>query len=88
MGNYSIRANGKTTIYPASSLARITLKGTYDIENYNRTKLIIYNGDTNSTQKLFENTSNSNGTISVQSTVGPITIVFIVDSDTPKVDLN
>ncbi len=84
LGNYSIRANGKTTIYPASSLARITLKGTYDIENYNRTKLIIYNGDTNSTQKLFENTSNSNGTISVQSTVGPITIVFIVDSDTPK----
>lgn len=84
LGNYAIRANAKTTIFPASQSTRIVLTGTYDIENFNRTKLTIYNGDTNSNSKLFENSGTNFGNIDVKSTVGPITIVFIVDSDNPK----
>lgn len=84
LGNYATRVNAKTTIIPATQGTRIILKGTYDIEDYNRTKLIIYDGDTNSNAKLFENSITSSGNINVKSTTGPITIVFMVDSDNPK----
>ena len=84
MGNYATRVNAKTTIFPLTPGTRIILNGTYNIEDHNRTKLIIYSGDTNSNLKLFENSISNSGNISVRSQLGPVTVVFLVDSDSPN----
>lgn len=84
LGNYATRVNAKTTIFPLTPGTRIILNGTYNIEDHNRTKLIIYSGDTNSNLKLFENSISNSGNISVRSQLGPVTVVFLVDSDSPN----
>lgn len=82
--NYSTRVNAKTTIYPSSPNAKIIISGTYDIEDYNKTKLKIYSGDTNSGSILFNNQNTStSGNINVRSLSGPVTITYFVDTDNP-----
>ena len=84
-GNYSTRVNSKMTIYPSTPNSKIIISGTFDLEEYFKTKLIIYNGDASSTSVLFSNINQStSGTINVTSTTGPVTIHFYVDSDTPN----
>jgi len=83
--NYSTRVNAKTTIYPSSPNAKIIISGTYDIEDYNKTKLKIYSGDTNSGSILFNNQNTSiSGNINVRSLSGPVTITYFVDTDNPN----
>ncbi len=84
-GNYSIRVNAKTTIYPNSPNAKIIINGSFNLEHYNKTKLRIYSGDTNSNKLLFSNQATPlSGIISVTSLEGPVTVYFFVDSDNPK----
>ena len=40
-GNYSTRVNAKMTIYPTSPSSKIKISGTYDLEEFYKTKLII-----------------------------------------------
>lgn len=84
-GNYSTRVNAKMTIYPATVSKKIKITGTYDLEEFYKTKLIIYSGDETSTSVLFSNLNHPmTGSIDVTSTTGPITIYFFVDTDIPN----
>ncbi|HBN05765.1 MAG TPA: hypothetical protein DD434_08260, partial [Bacteroidales bacterium] len=84
-GNYSTRVNAKMTIYPTNPSSRIKISGTYDLEEYYKTKLIIYSGDASSTTILFSNINQgTSGAINVTSSSGPVTIYFFVDSDNPS----
>ena len=83
-GNYSTRVNAKMTIYPTSPSSKIKISGTYDLEEFYKTKLIIYDGDASSTTVLFSNINQgTSGTVNVTSSTGPITVYFFVDSDNP-----
>lgn len=86
-GNYSTRVNSTITIYPSTPGGFIYLSGQYFLEDYYKSKVYFYNGDTNGYNYI----NNSyltyvyyNGCVVIKSTEGPLTIKFIADTETPS----
>lgn len=82
-GNYSTRVNARTTIYPVTPGAKIRLTGSHDLEAPNFSRIIIYDGDTNSSNILYNGYFSAQGLVLCSSS-GPVTVHFTVDTDSPK----
>lgn len=85
-GNYSTRVNSSLTIYPASSDKYIRIYGDYFLEDYYKSKITFYDGDTNSNIHL--QTIYDNGNICIKSNTGAITMRFTADTETPRQGFN
>lgn len=81
-GNYSTRVKSVVTIYPITTGGFVYLSGLYSLENQYKSRLEFYSGDTNSTTQITTAKYNS-GCLNIRS-IGPITIRFFVDTETPN----
>ncbi|MFA5541526.1 MAG: fibronectin type III domain-containing protein, partial [Bacteroidales bacterium] len=80
--NYSNRVNSSLTLYPATPGKFIRIHGKYFLEDYHRSRVSFYDGDTSST--ILINTIYNDGVICAKSRTGAITLKFNTDTETPK----
>lgn len=81
-GNYSTRVSSVVTIYPATEGGYVRLTGQYSLEDIYKSKVLFFNGDTNSYHQICS--ISNDGCIDIRSDAGPLTIRFFVDTETPN----
>lgn len=81
INNYSFRVNSVVTIYPSSQGGYVRLSGQYFLEEWNKSRVLFYSGDSNSYNQICS--ISDDGCIDVRSNSGPLTIKFFADTETP-----
>jgi hypothetical protein len=79
--NYSTRVNSVVTIYPSYQGGYVRLSGQYNLEEWNKSRVLFFSGDTNSNNQICS--ISDDGCIDVRSNSGPLTIKFFADTETP-----
>ncbi|MFA7081353.1 MAG: gliding motility-associated C-terminal domain-containing protein [Bacteroidales bacterium] len=81
-GNYTTNSNGTYVIENVNPGSYFSIIGSFHLEGYHKSRLVIYDGGSTSTQ-LIGTYSSGVGDINVCSSSSTITVRFISDTDTP-----
>lgn len=82
-GNYTTNSNGTYVIENVNPGSYFTITGSYDLEEYYKSRIVIYDGGSTSIQ-IIGIYSTGAGNINVCSSSSTITVRFISDTDTPR----
>ena len=80
--NYSTNSNSSYTIETPNEGTYFSIVGSYDLEEYNKSRLVIYDGGSTSTT-IIGSYYGGIGTINICSNSSSITVRFFSDTDTP-----
>ena len=80
--NYSTNSNSSYTIETPNEGTYFSIVGSYDLEEYNKSRLVIYDGGSTSTT-IIDSYYGGIGTINICSNSSSITVRFFSDTDTP-----